>query len=186
MVYGYVTMSYTNAEKQARWRERQKDRNNAADDELAQARARIAELENAAQPEQQPGPDEPNPLKNFRTRAEFDAYKAGVKTGKRLAKPQQQPQPKPPKPPLDPESEAARQIKALKTRNTNLRSELAHLKRWYDNQLLRNGKMPLGTHRAIIKCLHPDTRRQITDEDYERACRLFNDFAESANRGRAK
>ena len=55
------------------------------------------------------------------------------------------------KPPVEPDSEVARQLKGERTKNANLRSRLADMKRWYEQELLRNGKMPLNTARAILR-----------------------------------
>ena len=58
---------------------------------------------------------------------------------------------KPPKPPVEPDSEVARQLKGERTKNANLRSRLADMKRWYEQDLLRNGKMPLNTARRNLE-----------------------------------
>ena len=198
-------MDNTNAERQARWRERHKTQTSSVAAELAKARARIAELESATRDEEalrnarttitkleariaeleleatlkQPASGEPelDPLERlgrFKTAAEWDAYREGIKVAKREARQKQQPKPPPKKPQLDPESAAAKQIKSLLTANRNLRTELNYMHRWYHDQGTRDGKMPPATARAIVKCLHPDHAPSMAEREH--ACKLFNVF----------
>ena len=84
-------------------------------------------------------------------------------------KPQKPRTAKPPRPPIDPDSEVAR----LKKANRDLRGKLSELTKWHEAEMLREGKMPLATFRAIAKCLHPD-RSPPTQKERPEACKLFN------------
>jgi hypothetical protein len=64
------------------------------------------------------------------------------------------------------------EITRLKKANKELRGKLAYLTRWYNEEMLRNGKMLPATFRAIAKCLHPDHTPSAAER--EDACKLFN------------
>jgi hypothetical protein len=74
-----------------------------------------------------------------------------------------------PKPPLDPDSEAARQIKSLKTRVKNLQGELAQERELYGRTLLKMGHMDFKTSSLIAKALHPDSNpsREVREAAYK-------------------
>jgi hypothetical protein len=187
-------MSYTNAQKQERWRQRQKARHDARDEELAKAKARIAELESAtpvnqdgsalrqaqariaeleaalrqaraaSSPPPSAGAQRPAPPPLPKTIEGLRAYRDGFNAAK--AQFAQPRPPKPPKPPVDPDSELARQLKGERTKNANLRRKIA----WMVHH--ENIKMTPKVYRTITKVLHPD--RIPTTEEREHACKLFN------------
>ena len=70
-----------------------------------------------------------------------------------------------PKPSLDPGSEAARQIKALKTRVRNLQDQLAMER----NTFLKLGRMDFATRSLIAKVLHPEATLsdKVRDDAYK-------------------
>jgi hypothetical protein len=126
-------MDNTHAQRQARYRERQKAKH---DEELAQAKGRIAELERA--------------LKQAQASRDAERKEASRDV----------PPPTTPTPPSH-DAELAR----LKTANKNLRAKVAYMDRWYKEELSRNGKMPLATFRAIAKCLHPDVTPSASERE---------------------
>jgi hypothetical protein len=81
---------------------------------------------------------------------------------------------------LDPNSEAARQIKGLVTRVRNLTSELAHAR-------AKHGHMTFATESLIAKALHPDATP--SHKDREHALKAFNAWkvdSKAARRDRAR
>ena len=169
------------AERQRRYLERLLKSDKSADyalvqQQLAQARARIAELESALQQAQRAAPSmssrEDLKARNVDLETEVISLRRALKQAQAAAAAAAK-TPRPPKPPVDPDSEVAR----LKTTNKNLRNKLAHMERWYEKQLFRSGKMPPATLRAIAKCLHPDYTPSTAER--ETACRLFNVFTDS-------
>jgi hypothetical protein len=170
-------MDNSNAQRQARWRQRQKARSAAGSEELAKARARIAVLESVLKQAQRAAPSmssrEDLKARNAELESEVISLRRALKQAQAAAAATAK-TPRPPKPPIDPDSEVAR----YKTANKNLRNKLAHMERWYEKQLFRSGKMPLATLRAIAKCLHPDYTPSA--EEREHACKLFNVFTDSA------
>jgi chromosome segregation ATPase len=134
----------TNAERQARWRQRQKARieaaANATAEELALAKERIAALESAFKAAEE-------------AEAAARAELASVIRRLEMAK-----------------KDLRDEIDRLKKVNKELRTKIDNLT--YGAERLRsNGMMPLATARAIAKCLHPD--RTPSAEEREYACKLF-------------
>jgi chromosome segregation ATPase len=171
-------MSYTNSQKQARWRQRRKARTEAADEELKKAQARIAELESKQAQANPSNPGELAKLKDRNATLELEAIalKQALQQAQAALTKARSASAKLTKPPVDPDSELARQLKGERTKNTNLRRELAVMKDWYAKELLRKGKMSLSTFRTIAKCLHPDRTPSV--EERENAMKLFNDLGD--------
>jgi hypothetical protein len=126
--------------------------------ELAQAKARMHGLE-----------------------GEVAALKAelALSVGGRFAL-QQRSKPKAEKPPLPPDEERDRQIKGLKTRVQNLRSQLHAEREWHRHKA--DGSMSFQTMSAISKALHPDADPGKTERD--QAYKLFT--AWKADRDKAR
>ena len=90
-----------------------------------------------------------------------------------------------PKPPLDPDSEAARQIKGLKTRVKNLQGELAQERELYGRTLLNLGRMDFATSSLVAKALHPDAAPSAKiREDAYKAFTAWSADSKAAGRSR--
>jgi hypothetical protein len=79
--------------------------------------------------------------------------------------------PKPPKPQLDPESEAARQIKGLVTRNQNLDRKYQRTLALLEKKAL---VLPRKVSSAIDFVVQPDQRGNVDEERLDKACRVWN------------
>jgi len=144
-------MDKTNAERQARWRQRQKEL-------IEQAKAKLADVGGHGAAEE---------LERVNAR-NASLEREIAERGRELR--QQQPgKANSSKAPVDPDrSEVAK----LKKANRELRAEINNLMQWHEAEMLSQGKMPLETHRAVLMCLHPD--RSPTEEERATACRLYN------------
>jgi hypothetical protein len=84
--------------------------------------------------------------------------------------------PKAAKPPLPPDEARDRRIKALATENRNLKAKLRIMQERYNDGLAKAGGMSFATQSAIAKVLHPDTRKQATEAELDKACKLFTSW----------
>jgi DNA repair exonuclease SbcCD ATPase subunit len=75
-------------------------------------------------------------------------------------------------------------IKPLTTRVQNLQAEMRLTVEQHREALIRAGAMSFKTISAISKCLHPDTRDQVSTADHDEALRLFT--AWKADNSKAK
>jgi hypothetical protein len=75
--------------------------------------------------------------------------------------------PKTERPPLPPDEERERQIKTLKTRVRNLTAELHMIREW--KEAAKNSGMSFATRSAIMKPLHPDSRKHLTEAELQAA-----------------
>ena len=151
MVPNAATTAMTGAERLRRFRERKRQERGPTDPSPA-AVIDALRKENAALRRQQaakPAPAQDDEL--------IDARAEIARRARRDRKAA--------KPPLDPDSEAARQIKGLKTRVQTLTRQLAHANK-------KHGHMTFKTVSLISKALHSDTKP--TDEDREEALKAFN------------
>ena len=127
-------MDRTNAERQRRYIAKLKAAaaqprpvtNGKLEEELAQAQARIAEMEEE--------------VRGLRLHIRFGPKRRAAK-------------PKAEKPPLPPEEARDRRIKALTTENQNLKKHVLYL---LEHSRDGSGSMSFATQSAIAKCLHPD------------------------------
>jgi hypothetical protein len=140
--------------------------------ELAQAKARIAELEKAGAV----AADEVARLKDELYTARMESVGARFAPRPRATKPKAE------KPPLPPDEVRDRQIKALKTRLRNVTSELHASREWHARKT--PGAMPFRTRGALMKCLHPDQRGNATEADKDEACKLFTSWTGDSNKAR--
>jgi hypothetical protein len=191
-------MGLSNAERQARWKAKraaeieqlrqqlaaatrqsgkptEATKQTSPDDAaaLAQAKARIAELEKAG----------------TAAAAEIASLKAELHDmlGARFAPRQRPGKPKAEKPPLPPDEERDRIIKGLKTRVRNLTQELRHAEHHYKDAIANSGGMLRETRLAIDKVLHPDARP--TEAEKDRAAKGWNVWKgdnDKASRRRAR
>jgi hypothetical protein len=142
--------------------------------ELAQAKARIAELENAAGVAA---------AKIAASKAELhDILRACFASRER--KPAK---PKIEKPPLPPDEKRDRQIKGLKTANKNIRAELHHLREWCKTTgIPERGGMSVKTHNTIMMPLHSDHRKHLTrdelDAKLDAACEAMTAWGDGLKR----
>jgi hypothetical protein len=74
-------------------------------------------------------------------------------------------------------AEAARQIESLNQTVRELRAKNAYLAN--GGELSRDGKMPMSTYNAVVKCLHPDSAAKVTAKDREVACGLLTQWKRS-------
>src|SRR5262249_45468794 len=162
-------MGLSNAERQARWRERQK--------------AKFAELQRGAQPEA----DAEIPAlkaKLAHAKQEIAALKAELAdmVGARFAPRQRAAKPRTEKAPLPPDEERDRIIKGLKTRVHNLTAELRASREW-----IKHGAdtgMNFKTMSAIAKALHPD--HKPSEAERAEACKLFTAWKGDKDKARRK
>jgi phage shock protein A len=115
----------------------------------------------------------------------FEIENAMVRKALRVAeahaKKLQEAKPRAPRPVM-PESEAvARLNKTIK----ELRSEIKHIRQWHDNEMSRKGKMPLETFRAVVRCLHPQSRGDATPKQIDEACGLFMEWKKDQDKAKA-
>jgi hypothetical protein len=159
----------TNAERQRRYIARLKAQakagvSNASDAKLAQAKARIAELEADLE----------------RERARCKSFEAALRQ-QRAASPSK-PAPKPAKPPLSPDEQRERRIKALTTQVRNLKIELRNVvdaKSFFTKQ--QPGRMPFSTYAMLTTCLHPDKPTPTKDQRAE-AFGLLSQWRQASER----
>jgi hypothetical protein len=165
---GKVAM--TAAERVQRWRQKHgldkpkpASRPDAAlVQELAQAKARVAELEKA----------------NTALKAELhDTLAARFAPKPRAVKPKVE------KPPLPPDEARERTIKGLRTRVRNLTQELEH---YHQHMLGRLGIMSRKTRIAIDKVVHPDTRDRATEEERDEAAKGWNAWKNDNDKARRR
>jgi hypothetical protein len=83
--------------------------------------------------------------------------------------------------------------KKLQTKIAKLEAELhaercyvlklqADMMKWqYQPEMQRNGKMPMSTFTAVVKCLHPDSWANVTAKERQDACGLFIQWKQSQN-----
>jgi septal ring factor EnvC (AmiA/AmiB activator) len=83
---------------------------------------------------------------------------------------------KPKRPPLPPDEARERLIKSLTTQNRNLREQLSRVQ--------HGAYMSFKSLAAIAKCLHPDTRRQTSEAEFDKACRLFTEWKANMDKSR--
>jgi Rad3-related DNA helicase len=159
--------------------------------ELAQARARIAELERELTSEREQ-----------REAAEANAAKAAPRDNKgdRIAEleaeirdlrlhirfgPKRRPaEPKPEKPPLPPDEQREKIIKGLRTRVRNLMSELDATIELNNKIAMRTGDMPRTTRTAIDWVLQPDQRRNADEAAWDKACKGWNAWKNDSDKVR--
>jgi chromosome segregation ATPase len=168
-------MDNTHAQRQARYRERQKAKH---DEELAQAKGRIAELERALKQAQASRDAERKEASRDAVQFELSKARARIAELENALKRAQASRDA--QASSSPSRDA--ELDRLKAANRNLRAKLADMERWYKDELSRDGKMPLPTFRAIMKCLHPDVTP--SDEEREHACKLFNVYFDAAKHRR--
>lgn len=167
MVPNAATTAMTGAERLRRFRERKRQERGPTDPSPA-AVIDALRKENAALRRQQaakPAPAQDDELIDARAEIErlrqiIHDYRYRLDERREAAAKR-----KAAKPPLDPDSEAARQIKGLKTRVQTLTRQLAHANK-------KHGHMTFKTVSLISKALHSDTKP--TDEDREEALKAFN------------
>jgi hypothetical protein len=143
-------MDKTNAARQARWRQRQREL-------IERARAKLADAGGSSAAEERE-----------RVNARNASLEREIAARGRELRQQQPGKANPSKAPVDPDSE----VVALKKANRELRAKINNLMQWHEAEMLSQGKMPLETHRAVLMCLHPD--RSPTEEERAMACRLYN------------
>jgi hypothetical protein len=72
--------------------------------------------------------------------------------------------PKPARRQIDPDSELAK----LRKSNRELRAQVEKIK-W-------DARMPSATYSVVVKCIHPDTASQFTEEQRRDACGLLTEW----------
>ena len=136
---------------------------------MAQARARIAELERELT-EQTAAKAAPRDNKDDRI-AKLEEEIQGLRFHIRFGPKRRAAEPKAEKPPLPPDEERERIIKGLRTRVRNLTAELNHTHAWY---AAKRGIMSRQTRIAIDKVLHNDTRNNASEAERDAACKGWN------------
>jgi hypothetical protein len=99
-----------------------------------------------------------------RERTRIKMLEGGLQAARRAER-QRVESPKASKPPLPPDEARDRRIKALTTQNRNLRAELRHAKNYFDEEMAKKGGMNFKTLSAVARCLHPDTRDEVSDAE---------------------
>lgn len=57
------------------------------------------------------------------------------------------------------------------------------MEQWYATELKKKaGKMPQATFTAVVKCLHPDMRHNLTSAQITEACGLFTQWKKDQDR----
>jgi hypothetical protein len=84
---------------------------------------------------------------------------------------------------LDPDSDAARQIKGLLTQTQTLRRKLKSLTGILE---AKGYAMPSETRKALEWVLHPDQRRNATEAQWDKACKLWNAWKDTMDRAHRK
>jgi hypothetical protein len=135
--------------------------------ELAAAKARIAELERELTSERERRAAEakaaPRDNKDDRI-AELEEEIRGLRLHIRFGPKRRPAEPKAAKPPLPPDEERDRIIKGLKTRVRNLTAELHHTREWM--AAAKSSGMSFNTRNTILKPMHPDSRKHLTGAEH--------------------
>jgi hypothetical protein len=103
---------------------------------LAQAKARISDM-------------------GMEVAAQAQAFRDEVKRRAAKAKPKAE------KPPLPPDEERDRKIKAQATEIRNLKARVRHMQEW--TETAKGSGMSFATRGKIMKPLHPDSRKSLTE-----------------------